>query len=106
VNVIGYQHIGKESNPVKQAIAEDTDGVAEGITAGIDGAQRFGGVGGIGEVLRRYRVADLARVTGLPRRTLYDLRQGKTTTPNEQTLAAITRGLAELEAEQTQAHAE
>jgi hypothetical protein len=99
VHVMGYQHIGKESNPVKQAIAEDTDGVAEGTTAGIDGAQHFGGVGGIGEVLRRYRVADLMRVTKVGRQTLYDLRQGKTTTPSEATLAVIMVGLAVLEAE-------
>jgi hypothetical protein len=54
------------------------------------------------ETTREGGVADLMRVTGLPRRTPYDLRQGKTTTPNEQTLAAITKGITVLEAEQTQ----
>jgi hypothetical protein len=97
VRVIGYQHIGKEANPVKQGTAEETDGVVEGAAAGIDGAQRFGGVGGIGEVLRRYRMADLIRVTKVGRQTLYDLRSGKSTTPTEETLAAIMRGLASLD---------
>ena len=63
--------------------------------AGLDAAQVFD-AGNVSETLRRYRVSDLMRVTGLPRRTIYDLRNGTTTTPSPETIAALKRGLAFL----------
>jgi hypothetical protein len=103
--VVVLQHvaIGKESNRVKLVAAEESDGVVDGDEAGLDGAQEYTR-SGIGEVLQRYSVADLARAAGLSRQTLHDLRRGKTTAPSKKTLAAIMRGLVTLEAEHKQGH--
>jgi hypothetical protein len=102
VIVVQHQASGKESNRVALASAEDTDGVVDGEEAGMDAAQIFD-TGSVSELLQRYGVADLIRATGLPRRTLYDLRNG-TTSPCEGTRAAITRGLALLAGQQATTH--
>jgi hypothetical protein len=99
VRVLRHIAIGKESKQVALAAAEDTDGVVDGDEAGMDGAQVFdtGDVSGLREMLRGHRVAELMRVTGLPRQTIYDLRTGKTTMPTAETLAALTRRLAQVD---------
>jgi hypothetical protein len=42
-------------------------------------------------------VAAVVRVTGLPRRTIYGLRTGKTKAPTTKTLAAVVQGLTVLD---------
>jgi hypothetical protein len=49
-------------------------------------------------VLQRYSISELARATGLPRRTLYFLRCGKVQNAQLETLLAIKRGLARSDA--------
>jgi len=101
--VLQHQAIGKESSRAALASAEETDGIIDGEEAGMDGAQVFD-TGSVSEVLKRYTVADLMHATRLPRRTLYDLRSGTTTSPCEGTRAAITRGLALLAGQQAPTH--
>jgi hypothetical protein len=90
-----HQAIGKESNAISLMAAEETDGVVEGAEAGMDGAQVFD-VGNLQETLQRFSMAELVRATGLPRRTIYDLRSGKVQEPQPETVAAIRRGLQAL----------
>jgi hypothetical protein len=97
-HVVALRHlaIGKESNRAALAAAEETDGVVGGEDAGMDGAQVFD-TGDLSEILRRRRVADLIRTTGLPRRTIYDLRNGTMRAPSQDTLAALARDLPLLD---------
>lgn len=69
--------------------------------AGIDGAQIFdtGDVYDLRETLQRYRMADLMRVTGLPRQAIYDLRAGKRRAPTRKTLRVLIRGFGLLDSE-------
>jgi hypothetical protein len=69
--------------------------VVEGEEVGMDGAQVFD-VGNLQETLQRYSIAELMRATGLPRRTIYDLRSGNVQDPQPVTLAAIRRVLCLL----------
>ena len=88
--------IGKESNQRALASAEDTDGVIDGVEAGMDGAQVYtpdGGTQDWQELLRSYRLSDLMVATGLPRRTLSDLRNGRTKQPSQTTREALTAGV-------------
>jgi hypothetical protein len=95
VHALRHMATGKESNALALMTAEDTDGVVDGDEAGIDGAQVFD-AGNLAETLQRYSVPDLVRMTGLPRRTIYDLRSGKVQDPQPETLGAIRRGLVAL----------
>jgi hypothetical protein len=100
VTVLRHKAIGKETNRLALAAAEETDGVIEGAEAGLDGAQVFD-VGNLTKTLQRYSMAELVRVTGLPRRTLYDLRNGAVCDPIPDTLAAIRHGLSVLTSDST-----
>jgi len=95
--VLTLQHraIGKESNRLALMAAEDTDGVVGGDEAGMDGAQVFD-AGNMAEALQLYRVSDLVLATGLPRRTIYDLRNGAARAPRPSTVTALVRGLTDL----------
>src|SRR5262249_2620344 len=48
-------------------------------------------------LLQGYAVADLLLATGIPRQTLYDLRNGNTATPTPQTLQLLHAGLPLLD---------
>jgi hypothetical protein len=95
VIVLRHKAIGKETNRPALATAEETDGVVGGEEAGMDAAQVFD-TGSMGETLKPYSVADLAKSTGLSRRAIYALRRGMTPTP--MMLANLSSALAELSA--------
>jgi hypothetical protein len=90
-----HQAIGKESNDLALMAAEDTDGVIDGARVGMDGAQVFD-VGNLADTLQQYSVADLVRATGLPRRTIYEVRSGKAGSPKDEKIATFRRALAVL----------
>ena len=94
--------IGKETNTVALLTAEETDGHLMSREAGMDGAQVYGlelgGPDGIAERIQSERTSDLQVASGLPARTLRDLKSGKTKQPTPQTLAALSRGLWLLDA--------
>jgi hypothetical protein len=94
--VLQHVAITKESDPIYQATAEETDGALGGVEAGPDGAQELSR-SGIAAALRRHAVADLLVATGVARQTLYDLRDGRTAAPTPPTLAALVAGLALLD---------
>jgi hypothetical protein len=95
VHATRHQATGKESNDLALMAAEDSDGIVDGDEARMDGAQVFD-EGNLAETLQQYSVAELARVTGLPRRTIYNLRSGVVSDLQTESLAAIRRGLASL----------
>src|SRR5258706_548712 len=93
--------------PHRTACAHEQGHLLAQATARTRGVRRDDHVGGcqaaevfdtgdVSELLQRYSVSDLLRATGLSKRTLYDLRNGATTTPSPETIAALKRGLAFL----------
>jgi hypothetical protein len=86
VRSIQLRYIGKETNQVLGELDEDSEG-----TLGYEDAVQYG-TSGLSQTLLQYSVTELMRLTGLPRQTIYDLRNGAT--PSPAVLQKIVLGLA------------
>jgi hypothetical protein len=94
--------INKETNSVALLTAEQTDAALMACEAGMDGAQVYGvelgGPAGLVARMCKERISDMRLASGVPPRTLRDLKSGKTTHPTSETSAALTQGLWLLDA--------
>jgi hypothetical protein len=88
---------GKETNAVAQLTADETDDALMAREAGMEGAQVYGvELGGPAGLITRARTlstSDLQLATGLPQQTIKDIKRGRTTHPQPNTVAALGEGL-------------
>ncbi len=87
VEIIGHAFIGKETNEIMEEQKEDTDRVISYQRV----EESYGSID-VSGWLSDTPVPDLVKKTGIPRRTLYDLRNGATPTPA--TLKKLQRGMS------------
>ncbi|WP_394808650.1 hypothetical protein [Nitrosomonas sp.] len=70
LRIIEHIFIGKETNRVKDDISEGSEGIVE-----YEEAEEYGRMG-LAELLKQKPMKEWVKLTGIPRQTLYDIRNG------------------------------
>lgn len=81
LQIIEHIFIGKETNRVKDEISEESEGIVE-----YEEAAEYARMG-LAELLKQKSMKEWVRLTGIPRQTLYDIRNGAK--PNKKTKRKI-----------------
>jgi hypothetical protein len=85
LQIIEHIFIGKETNRVKDDISEESEGIVEYVEAAKYGRK------GVTELLKQRPMKEWIRLTGIPKQTLYDIRNGAK--PNPETRRKIIRSV-------------
>lgn len=88
LQIIEHIFIGKETNRIKDEISEESEGIIEYEEAAEYGRD------GLAELLKQYPMKELMGLTGIPRQTLYDIRNGAK--PDSETLRKIEGAMNKL----------